>query len=156
MIACWWAALVACAGIAVLIPLSFNWIFSWTDAQSQVFANVEHGMINACHNVLLPGTVAPRLPWYGYFDVFQSGVYDPWRLWPEFHLFDDPHWTVKFPLHLFLVVLAPLVIFPVLPSVIGRRRRKLGLCVKCGYDLTGNESGVCPECGTIIAVTCET
>lgn len=29
-----------------------------------------------------------------------------------------------------------------------RRRRVRGLCVKCGYDLTGNESGVCPECGT--------
>ncbi len=28
-------------------------------------------------------------------------------------------------------------------------RRKRGLCLKCGYDLTGNESesGVCPECG---------
>ena len=22
-----------------------------------------------------------------------------------------------------------------------------GLCVGCGYDLTGNVSGVCPECG---------
>ena len=30
------------------------------------------------------------------------------------------------------------------------RRRKRGLCVKCGYDLTGNESGVCPECGSSI------
>ncbi len=27
------------------------------------------------------------------------------------------------------------------------RRRKRGLCVRCGYNLTGNESGVCPECG---------
>jgi hypothetical protein len=27
------------------------------------------------------------------------------------------------------------------------RRRRLGLCVGCGYDLTGNVSGVCPECG---------
>ena len=27
------------------------------------------------------------------------------------------------------------------------RRKKKGLCLKCGYDLTGNESGVCPECG---------
>lgn len=27
------------------------------------------------------------------------------------------------------------------------RRRHKGLCVKCGYDLTGNLSGVCPECG---------
>jgi hypothetical protein len=27
------------------------------------------------------------------------------------------------------------------------RRRKKGQCVKCGYDLTGNVSGRCPECG---------
>ena len=31
-----------------------------------------------------------------------------------------------------------------------RSRMKRGLCLKCGYDLTGNESGVCPECGTKI------
>ena len=29
-----------------------------------------------------------------------------------------------------------------------RRRRKKGLCIQCGYNLTGNVSGVCPECGT--------
>jgi hypothetical protein len=29
-----------------------------------------------------------------------------------------------------------------------RRRRKLtGCCVNCGYSLTGNQSGTCPECG---------
>ena len=28
------------------------------------------------------------------------------------------------------------------------RRRKRGVCVRCGYNLTGNVSGVCPECGT--------
>ena len=27
------------------------------------------------------------------------------------------------------------------------RRRKRGQCINCGYDLTGNESGTCPECG---------
>ena len=27
------------------------------------------------------------------------------------------------------------------------RRIRQGACVVCGYDLTGNESGVCPECG---------
>jgi len=26
-------------------------------------------------------------------------------------------------------------------------RRRRGLCVKCGYNLAGNTSGVCPECG---------
>ena len=28
------------------------------------------------------------------------------------------------------------------------RRRWDVECVSCGYDLTGNVSGVCPECGT--------
>jgi hypothetical protein len=28
------------------------------------------------------------------------------------------------------------------------RRRQAGLCVKCGYDLTGNVTGTCPECGS--------
>jgi hypothetical protein len=29
-----------------------------------------------------------------------------------------------------------------------RSRRKAGSCRRCGYNLTGNTSGVCPECGT--------
>lgn len=31
-----------------------------------------------------------------------------------------------------------------------RQRRALGGCRSCGYNLTGNVSGVCPECGTAI------
>ena len=34
---------------------------------------------------------------------------------------------------------------------VGRRRMALGLCIACGYDLTGNVSGVCPECGKATA-----
>lgn len=30
----------------------------------------------------------------------------------------------------------------------GRRRPVKGYCSSCGYDLTGNVSGTCPECGT--------
>jgi hypothetical protein len=29
-----------------------------------------------------------------------------------------------------------------------RRRLRRGNCLRCGYDLTGNTSGLCPECGT--------
>jgi hypothetical protein len=40
-----------------------------------------------------------------------------------------------------------------LRSLVGRyRRRKLGLCPACAYSLTGNTSGVCPECGTAVAM----
>ena len=33
---------------------------------------------------------------------------------------------------------------------LGRKelRRERGLCPHCRYDLTGNVSGVCPECGS--------
>ncbi len=40
------------------------------------------------------------------------------------------------------------------PTYILWRRDKRyppGHCRKCGYDLTGNESGVCPECGTPVS-----
>lgn len=30
--------------------------------------------------------------------------------------------------------------------LLGPRRYPAGCCQKCGYDLTGNESGRCPEC----------
>jgi len=32
------------------------------------------------------------------------------------------------------------------------RRRRSGLCASCGYDLSGNVSGKCPECGTVITI----
>jgi hypothetical protein len=32
-------------------------------------------------------------------------------------------------------------------------RRSRGLCPSCGYDLTGNLSGTCPECGSAAPTT---
>ena len=32
-----------------------------------------------------------------------------------------------------------------------RRRFPAVHCQQCGYDLTGNESGTCPECGTAVS-----
>lgn len=50
------------------------------------------------------------------------------------------------------VVASPVIsIIPLLLAFwwINRReeRRANGQCVECGYSLTGNRSGVCPECG---------
>ena len=47
-------------------------------------------------------------------------------------------------------LLSCLLFLPAAASLRRRRaqlRREAGLCTRCGYDLTGNVSGVCPECG---------
>lgn len=58
--------------------------------------------------------------------------------------------TAKIPLvHLFIIFAAcPTLVL--IKAIRGRHRAKPGHCSKCGYDLTGNISGVCPECGTTI------
>ncbi len=49
------------------------------------------------------------------------------------------------------LVIGLLLAYPAVAFVRGPvrrwRRRRRGLCVACGYNLTGNVSGVCPECG---------
>lgn len=41
----------------------------------------------------------------------------------------------------------PAVVFFV-PCLRRRVRRRRGLCMECGYNLAGNITGICPECGT--------
>ncbi len=55
-----------------------------------------------------------------------------------------------------LPMVLPAALFAAYPAVVlfgvlrRRRRRSGNRCVPCGYDLTGNESGRCPECGVQI------
>jgi hypothetical protein len=41
--------------------------------------------------------------------------------------------------------------FAIMTWRLGRRGRSNRSCSHCGYNLAGNTSGVCPECGTAIA-----
>ncbi len=69
-------------------------------------------------------------------------------------LHSDRKVIVRFALWRTSVVLAFLwvgVLF-VSPRWRRRQRHRRGLCTGCGYDLTGNESGKCPECGAPIEV----
>jgi hypothetical protein len=66
--------------------------------------------------------------------------------WPYVALAPFPYAsTVRLPLWLPLLVIA-------IPTAIlwhrDRRRIPPGHCQSCGYNLTGNVSGKCPECGT--------
>lgn len=46
-----------------------------------------------------------------------------------------------------IVAVASLVAFVVLMLITYEPRGVTGRCYRCGYDLTGNVSGRCPECG---------
>jgi hypothetical protein len=62
----------------------------------------------------------------------------------------------------YLVYLSPCLLAPaagLLGALYIRRclqqqsRRRQGECLRCGYNLTGNVSGICPECGTPVPGT---
>lgn len=50
-------------------------------------------------------------------------------------------------------IIAALLLLSAPQFLTARRRHRPGLCKRCGYNLTGNVSGRCPECGTVIAET---
>lgn len=56
-------------------------------------------------------------------------------------------WAMRVPIWPMLVVSAIFVASPLAIRAKRRARAKRGECPACGYDLTGNTTGVCPECG---------
>jgi hypothetical protein len=62
---------------------------------------------------------------------------------PFLHIRPSGYHTLKVPL-------AWVALLAAVPSTLRyfRRNPRLRLCRHCAYDLTGNTSGVCPECGT--------
>lgn len=71
---------------------------------------------------------------------------------------DVPSIPVKKSLHyLQIPIWLPAILISIYPAIVWRnhfsttgrqkRRRERSLCIHCAYDLTGNTSGLCPECG---------
>ena len=87
-----------------------------------------------------------------HYDLVQAGA---WREWGGFVLvnFKQPSGTrvvfLVIPYSFGFALASPL---PILWLVLryGRRRSVAGTCPSCGYDLTGNTSGICPECAAAV------
>ena len=84
-------------------------------------------------------------PGLGY-ETFDVEYDDKWMLPPS--CLDYHRSIVHVPLWLPLLVF---LVFPAVAFIRGPlrrwRHRREGFCAECGYNLTGNVSGVCPECG---------
>ncbi|MCC6360160.1 MAG: hypothetical protein IT450_15555 [Phycisphaerales bacterium] len=82
--------------------------------------------------------------------VFESsnGTAEPgFGLSRKIHLNDE---VVIMPLWVIAGVLMAWPALALFVAWLKRRMRRAGLCRSCGYDLTGNVSGACPECGRSI------
>jgi hypothetical protein len=70
-----------------------------------------------------------------------------WHSWWVYG--SDAHsWQILF--SIWFLALPPLLVFAALsrPDTLARRRARVGLCPKCGYNLAGLASdALCPECG---------
>lgn len=72
-------------------------------------------------------------------------------------------WTSKLVIFPTLLIVSAPFLFFAYQRRRRARRRKWHECLTCNYDLTGNTSGTCPECGqsashvhTVICESCET
>ena len=151
------AALIALAAGLLMIAgawiTSYWWAFGFQDRSQRYEWFVLQGNlhINRFPPNYVASKIAPMGLWAGGFGVSRARLFPPFFSLPHFYRAGLADWRLELPLHLpFLVFATPLAalwMYPRLPFTRRRWRRKHGLCVTCGYDLTGNESGVCPECG---------
>lgn len=86
-----------------------------------------------------------RLQWWfqGY-----GGLQTQWA--PQFTL-GPVALALALPLWIPVVVCATYPTYRMTLHCRNRRRRRIGLCLNCGFDLQGSE-GACPECGSSIEV----
>ncbi len=139
---------------AAWIP-TYWWAFGFQDSSQRYEWFVVQGNlhINRFPPNYVASKIAPIGRWVGGFGVTRATLFQPVFL-PHFHRAGLADWRFELPLYLpflvFATSLAALCVYPRLPFARRRWRLKHGLCVSCGYDLTGNVSGTCPECGQAI------
>lgn len=75
------------------------------------------------------------------FEWWTDGPY--FLLLPDVGSWESWHWVYA----PFWPVTVVLVLWTVIPRWRIRRRARQGLCLRCGYNLTGNVTQRCPECG---------
>lgn len=119
-------------------------VIRWIDPTAPVSEiRWQRGPFAVC-KTRIPTSICSNLEDVPYVDGTEKGTLFPSRgnRIPVWYRFDCPIWIM-----FVTVAIVPSITF-VRFALRRRRSRRLGpTCKKCGYNLTGNTSGVCPECG---------
>jgi predicted RNA-binding Zn-ribbon protein involved in translation (DUF1610 family) len=132
-----WLGLLMCTLTAVAWLLSPRWAFACHSKRSMV------GFGQGVVFVMRGDYPAPKR---GMLDIRPMRMLVKrwgWR-WPVLSVDGPSRWKVVIPLWI------PFVLLAVPTAILLWRDRRLppGHCNTCGYNLAGNVSGICPECGT--------
>ena len=132
-------------GAAVTVLLAVVWIDSWTSyyswgASSRGPVTIQRGVVDIAY--------LPRSPQYIEEDLLTLAT--------GLHRLGDFAWVplhggaaVRFPLWIPALCIGAATVVAWRLDALVRRRARLNLCPKCGYDRAGLGAGVrCPECGT--------
>lgn len=147
-----WAGLLAGILIGISWAVSLPWWWSYLRKTS---INVEDELAislkQGCLSLDVGAVFGPSTPAFG---GGLSVALCPFSLRPVW----KPSYNHPAPsfLRIVLPLWIPFLLVTIPAGFIGwvdRRRIPSHCCQKCGYDLTGNMSGICPECGTPSSVT---
>ena len=146
-----WSGTGACALAAVAWLLSLWFRYSWASTDQRTFLSFALGQMSVLRldrRPDVPLQIENGFTFSGWFPQLTRehlGLVLP-SAGPTFGPVSG-FWCVP----VWVVLLALLV-----PTGIGwirSRRHPPGRCQGCGYNLTGNESGTCPECGAVVDAT---
>lgn len=133
-----WMARCACLALIAIYICSVRWTVILWFKNAPTLA-ILHGQLSLCY-------------WHSPFtsqetkiDIFRDPE-APVRLWFSGRNHDPRFFAWEIPIWVLLSPLLPLCLIR-LPSSV----RSANACPRCQYDLTGNASGRCPECGEIVA-----
>ena len=160
-----WAGLVSSLMLLIAMALSFEWnvssLFPWLGYRDvfPVQCSLNCGAISFTAGAFQGLPYREPKGWDVTCEISQAGLglnnhWLPHLLRPRFNIDRSrgENLFIHVPLPPVIVVLAAGTAFLWYHD----RRIPPGHCKKCGYNLTGNVSGICPECGRVIPTDVET
>ena len=142
-----WVGLVGCVVLGAVVVMSHFVSMAVTREYpargfSVTVAAVREGGITIVHDN------EPKPVWFGNQGLTRMDIDIQWgwtgvAWWPPRY-----EGRARYPA-LFIPFWLPFITVAIPTYILWRRDRRKpeGCCQQCGYDLTGNESGICPECG---------